>query len=132
MQVIADALLASHRWYGRALTPLLEQGRVRALAHVTGGGIAGNLVRVLPEGCRARVNPGAWERPAVFRWLIEAGAVPEDDARAAFNLGLGLVAVVSASEAAAVSHALAAAGETVHAIGEIVAGERGVEWTRPG
>src|SRR5262249_22913701 len=78
---VGDALLAPHRWYGRALMPLVESGRVRALAHVTGGGIAGNLVRVLPEGRRARLDAGTWPRPAVFRWLIAAGQVPEEDAR---------------------------------------------------
>jgi phosphoribosylformylglycinamidine cyclo-ligase len=126
---VGDALLAPHRWYGAALMPLLEKARVHALAHVTGGGIAGNLVRALPEGCRARVHAGAWPRPAVFRWLLEAGSVPEEDARRAFNLGIGMVAVVDAEDAAPVSRALAAAGETAWAIGDVVAGERGVEWT---
>jgi phosphoribosylformylglycinamidine cyclo-ligase len=125
---VADALLQPHRWYGRAVLPLAEAGRVRALAHVTGGGIAGNLVRVLPAGARARVRPDAWPRPALFRWLIEAGAVPEEDARGALNLGVGLVAVVAPGEAAAVERDLASAGETVWRIGEVVAGERGVDW----
>jgi phosphoribosylformylglycinamidine cyclo-ligase len=125
---LGDALLAPHRWYGKALLPLVEQGRVRALAHVTGGGIAGNLVRVLPEGTRARVSIGAWPRPALVRWLIAAGGVPEDDARVAFNLGLGMLAVVEPGEADAVARELAAAGETVWDVGEVVAGARGVEW----
>src|SRR6185295_4007014 len=103
-----------HRWYGPALTPLLERGEIRALAHVTGGGIAGNLVRVLPAQVRARVAAGAWERPPLFRWLIEAGRVPEADARAAFNLGIGMIAVVAADRATPVAAALRAAGETVH------------------
>jgi phosphoribosylaminoimidazole (AIR) synthetase len=70
---VGEALLAPHRWYGPALMPLVDKQRVHALAHVTGGGIAGNLVRVLPAGARARVRPDAWPRPAVFRWLVEAG-----------------------------------------------------------
>ena len=125
---VSEALLAPHRWYGRSLLPLVEAGRVRALAHVTGGGIAGNLVRVLPAGARARVRAGAWPRPAVFRWLIDAGGVPEDDARVALNLGIGMLAIVEPGEADAVARALAAAGETVWAVGEVVAGDRGVEW----
>ena len=128
---VGEALLAPHRWYGRALAPLVASGRVRALAHVTGGGIGGNLVRVLPEGRRARVRTGAWPRPALFRWLSEAGPVPEDDARVAFNLGIGMIAVVDPAEADAVARSLAGSGETVHAIGEVVAGERDVEWMDP-
>jgi phosphoribosylformylglycinamidine cyclo-ligase len=125
---IGDALLAPHRWYGRALLPLVEAQRVHALAHVTGGGIAGNLVRVLKDGVRARISPGAWPRPAVFRWLIDAGGVPEDDARAALNLGLGMLVVVDAAHADDVTRALTAAGETVWSVGDVVAGARGVEW----
>ena len=126
---VGEALLAPHRWYGPALMPLIEAQRVHALAHVTGGGIAGNLVRVLPEGARARVHPGAWPRPALFRWLLEAGGVPEDDARVALNLGLGMLAIVDPGEADGVQHALDAAGETVWSVGEVMAGERGVEWS---
>jgi len=128
---LGDALLAPHRWYGPALLPLAEAGRLRAMAHVTGGGIAGNLVRVLPEGCRARVAPGAWPRPAVFRWLVEAGGVPEDDARSALNLGVGMVVVAAPADADAVAAALTRAGETVWSLGDVVAGARGVEWTAP-
>jgi phosphoribosylformylglycinamidine cyclo-ligase len=102
---------------------------VHALAHVTGGGIAGNLERVLPEGCRARVRSSAWVRPPLFRWLIEAGRVPEEDAREAFNLGIGLVVVCAAGDAPALKHALEAAGEQVTEIGDVLAGERGVDWT---
>lgn len=127
---VGEALLQPHRWYGRALLPLAIAGRVRAMAHVTGGGISGNLVRVLPEGCRARVRM-TWPEPAVFRWLREAGGVPLEDARTALNLGAGMVVVVAADQAAAVSAELAAAGETVWRIGEVVAGDRGVEWTAP-
>ena len=126
---VGEALLAPHRWYGPALLPLVETNRVHALAHVTGGGIAGNLVRVLPQGCRARLAADAWPRPALFRWLIETGQVPEDDARRAFNLGLGMLVIVAPDGAASVSADLAAAGETVFTLGSIAAGERGVEWS---
>ena len=126
---VGEALLAPHRWYGPALEPALEAGRVHALAHVTGGGIAGNVVRVLPEGCRARVDPGAWPRPALFRWLMEAGAVPEDDARAALNLGIGMVVVCGAGDAAGLAAELERRGERTVALGEGVAGARGVAWT---
>jgi phosphoribosylformylglycinamidine cyclo-ligase len=127
-ETIADALLAPHRWYGPSLWPPLEAGRIHALAHVTGGGIGGNLIRVLPPGCRARLRAGAWARPAVMRWIVEAGGVPEDDAREALNLGIGMVVVVSPESAEALARDLERAGETVVALGDVVSGERGVQW----
>ena len=126
---VGEALLAPHRWYGRSLLPLIEAERVHALAHVTGGGIPGNLIRVLPQGCRARVGADAWPRPAWLRWLLEAGQVPEHDARRAFNLGIGMLAILAPGDATRVSADLAATGETVWTLGSIVAGERGVEWS---
>jgi phosphoribosylformylglycinamidine cyclo-ligase len=129
---VGEALLWPHRCYGRALLPLLSAGRVHALAHVTGGGIAGNLVRVLPAGARARVDGSAWPVPAVFRWLVQAGEVPPADAREALNLGVGMVAVVAPGDAAEVTDALEAAGERVWRIGAVASGERGVEWSEVG
>jgi phosphoribosylformylglycinamidine cyclo-ligase len=125
---IADALLAPHRWYGLAVRPLLADPSLHALAHVTGGGLAGNLVRVLPEGVRAVLDGTAWERPAVFRWIAKAGAVPEDDLRSTFNLGIGMVLVVAAGAAEQLAAGLAAAGERVFEIGRIEPGTRGVSW----
>jgi len=89
----ADMLLAPHRLYVDEVRALRERADVKALAHVTGGGILGNLTRVLPDGVQARIDWGAWERPPVFRWLAEQG-VEEDEARRVFNLGIGMCAVV--------------------------------------
>jgi phosphoribosylformylglycinamidine cyclo-ligase len=127
-ETVGSALLAPHRWYGPALGPLLEAGQVRAMAHVTGGGIAGNLVRVVPPGCRAVVDANAWPRPALFRWLQSVGEVPEDDARQALNLGVGMVIAVAPGDVSRAARALADAGERVWEIGRIEAGERGVHW----
>jgi len=127
-ETVGQALLAPHRWYGPALAPALERGVVHALAHVTGGGIAGNLVRILPVQRRARVRAAAWSRPPLFRWLIETGAVPEDDAREALNLGIGMIVVCAPGDSDALAKDLQVAGETVVSLGEVVAGERGVEW----
>ena len=90
----AELLLAPHRLYLEEVRALRAEADVKALAHVTGGGILGNLSRVLPEGLRARIDWDAWPRPPVFDWLAEQG-VDEDEARRVFNLGIGLCAVVS-------------------------------------
>jgi phosphoribosylformylglycinamidine cyclo-ligase len=127
-ETLGEALLAPHRWYGPALTPALDERRVHALAHVTGGGIAGNLVRVLPPGCRARVHAAAWPRPVVFRWLLSDGEVPEEDARSAFNLGVGMVVVCAPEQAVRLTGDLERSGERVFRLGSIHPGECGVEW----
>ena len=80
--------------YADEVRALLERADVRALAHVTGGGILGNLARVLPDGLEARIDWNAWDRPAVFAWLAEHG-VDEDELRRVFNVGIGMCAVVA-------------------------------------
>jgi phosphoribosylformylglycinamidine cyclo-ligase len=89
----ADLLLAPHKLYLDEVRALRVQADVKALAHVTGGGIFGNLARVLPKGVHARIDWDAWERPPVFTWLAEQG-VEEEEARRVFNLGIGMCAVV--------------------------------------
>jgi phosphoribosylformylglycinamidine cyclo-ligase len=88
-----DLLLAPHRLYVDDVRALRAAADVKALAHVTGGGILGNLSRVLPEGVEARIDWDAWERPRVFQWLADQG-VGEDELRRVFNLGVGMCAVV--------------------------------------
>jgi phosphoribosylformylglycinamidine cyclo-ligase len=94
----ADLLLAPHRLYIDEIRDLRRRADVRALAHVTGGGILGNLSRVLPEGVEARIDWAAWERPAVFGWLADQG-IDEDELRRVFNLGIGMCAVVPSTPA---------------------------------
>ena len=94
----ADLLLAPTRLYLDDLRALRGRCDVRALAHVTGGGIAGNLARALPPGLGARIDPASWERPPVFRWLEEQG-VDEEEQRRVFNLGIGYCVVVASSDA---------------------------------
>ncbi len=94
----ADLLLPPTRLYLDEVRALRARADVRALAHVTGGGIAGNLARVLPVGLGARIDPHAWERPPVFDWLAEQG-VEEDELLRVFNCGIGFCAVVPAADA---------------------------------
>jgi len=114
--VDADLLLPPTRLYLDDVQELLAHADVRALAHVTGGGIAGNLSRVLPDGLRAVVDPGAWDRPPVFAWLAAQG-VSEEELRRVFNIGIGYCAVVPAS----------AVREGDLVIGRVERGE-GVRW----
>jgi phosphoribosylformylglycinamidine cyclo-ligase len=96
----ADLLLAPHRLYLDEVRSLRERADVRALAHVTGGGILGNLTRVLPDGVGVELDWESWERPPVYAWLDEHG-VDEEEQRRVFNLGVGMCAVVPAADAAA-------------------------------
>ncbi len=126
-RTVADELLEPTRIYARAVQALLEAVEVRAMAHVTGGGLTGNLPRVLPQGCRAVIARGSWPVPAVFRTLQEAGRVADAEMFRTFNMGVGYVVVVAPAAAGRAGEVLRQAGETVHVLGEVVAGERGVE-----
>ena len=116
-EIDVDLLLAPTRLYLHEVRALCARADVRALAHVTGGGIVGNLARALPDGLGAVVDPDAWERPPAFAWLVERG-VAEDELRRVFNLGIGYCAVVPAADVAD--------GDLV--IGRVEAGLDGVTW----
>jgi phosphoribosylformylglycinamidine cyclo-ligase len=96
----ADLLLAPHRLYLDEVRALRARADVKALAHVTGGGILGNLNRVLPEGVDAQIDWGSWRRPPVFAWLAEHG-IEEDELRRVFNVGIGMCAVCAQAPAGA-------------------------------
>lgn len=121
---IGDELLRSHRSYLRPVSRLLEEGPglVKGLAHITGGGLTGNLPRVLPPGTGAQVVRG-WRAPPVFEFLQRAGGVPEDEMYRTFNMGIGMVVVVAPESVAAARALLAEAGEPGAApIGRVVEG----------
>jgi phosphoribosylformylglycinamidine cyclo-ligase len=126
-RTVAEELLAVHRSYATVVTPVLR--RLRALAHITGGGIAGNLVRVLPEGCEAVVDAGSWPWPAVFRTLTRAGKVSIDEMRRVFNLGVGMIAIVARDDVDAVVQAAERAKVPAWMIGEVHPGKTGVRFT---
>jgi len=129
---LADALLAVHRNYLPFLWPLLEQRKIQALAHITGGGLVDNVPRVLGRH-DAWIDPGAWEVPPLFRMLCAGGEVGPDEAYQVFNMGIGMVAFVEPNDLTAVEAALAARGETAVRIGrtEPARGPEGVvRWVR--
>jgi phosphoribosylformylglycinamidine cyclo-ligase len=96
----ADLLLAPHKLYVDEVRELRRRSDVKALAHVTGGGILGNLTRVLPAGCDVELDWDSWPRPEVYAWLTEHG-VSEDEQRRVFNVGIGMCAIVPAADAGA-------------------------------
>ncbi len=125
-QTVAESLLAVHRSYYDAVSPSID--RVHGLAHITGGGIAGNLIRLLPEGCRAIVDPGTWDIPPLFQFLQDGGRVSTDEMRAVFNLGVGLVAVLPVNEVDTAQAAARRAEIDTWVMGEVRAGERAVDY----
>ena len=122
-ETVGEALLHVHRSYLNAILTLAERDLAHAFVHVTGGGIPGNTPRVVPEGLDFEVDYSAWERPGLFRLIQRLGSVPESDMRRTFNLGIGLVIIVSRSQAAEAVSALETMGETIYRIGHIVEGE---------
>jgi phosphoribosylformylglycinamidine cyclo-ligase len=123
-QTVADAMLAVHQSYFAALAPVLT--RVHGLAHITGGGIPGNLVRILPPDCQAVVRQGSWTLPPLFRVLQDAGKVSTDEMRDVFNLGIGMIAVLPQDAVAEVQAAASASRVASWVLGEIRRGPRGV------
>jgi phosphoribosylformylglycinamidine cyclo-ligase len=125
-ETVGAALLRTHRSYLAAMRPLLDAGLVKGMAHITGGGITDNLPRILPPGTAAEVRRQSWTVPPLFAWLAAAGRVPLDDQYRAFNMGLGLMVAVSATDASRAITLLGDAGESPVVVGRIVAGSPGV------
>ncbi len=117
---VGEALLKVHRSYLNQMKPLLDQDLVTGMAHITGGGVPGNLIRILPEGCGAVITPG-WDVPPVFKLIKELGGISEKEMRRAFNLGAGFLVVTSQPEK--VTELLLEAGERPFPAGEIVRGD---------
>ncbi len=118
-QTLGEALLEPSVIYAPAVLAARRSVPLQAVAHVTGGGLAANLSRVLPDGCAARVERAAWEVPPVQALLIERGGIDAAEAERVFNLGIGMVVVVRPGDAAAAVAAFGEAGVDARAIGEV-------------
>jgi phosphoribosylaminoimidazole synthetase len=116
---LAEALMRPTRIYVKSVLPLLRSGAVKACAHITGGGLIENPPRVIPETLRARFDWASWQLPPVFEWLQATGGVSDAEMRRTFNCGVGLMLIVSPSEAEPVMAALLNAGETAFVVGEL-------------
>ena len=122
---LREAVLAPTRIYVKPVLSLLDRVPVKGLAHITGGGITGNVPRILPPGMRAVIREGTWPRPPLFQWLQAQGGVSDDEMYRVFNCGIGMVAVVAREHAAPAVEVLRATGETVYEIGIVEAGDPG-------
>ena len=123
---VGQELLKPHPYYGPAVTAARAAGEVRGMAHITGGGIPGNLVRVLPQGVTAVVEVGSWPVLEIFRFLRERGRMSESEAFEVWNMGLGMILVVKREDADTIERAVIRAGQSCHRVGHIEPGTREV------
>jgi phosphoribosylformylglycinamidine cyclo-ligase len=124
-RLLGDILLEPTRIYVKSLLPLVREGKIGALAHITGGGLLENIPRVLPEGAHAVVDADSWPLPRLFAFLQGGGAIEPAELARTFNCGIGMVAIVREQDVAEVTDRLQAAGETVYRIGLIEPGQSG-------
>ena len=118
-QPFREAVMAPTRLYVKSVLALLAQHPVRALAHITGGGLIENIPRVLPDGCCAHLRKGSWPQSELFAWLQRTAGIDDHEMNRTFNNGIGMVVVVEAAQAPAAAALLRAQGETVHDVGVI-------------
>ncbi len=126
-RTVGEALLAVHRCYLECLWPLIEARRIAAMAHITGGGLPGNVKRVLGK-CDALIDRASWEPPGLFALLVRGGNLDLDEAYRAFNMGIGMVLAVEESNVEGVCRELEKCGERTFRIGHTVGGEGRVRW----
>jgi len=114
-----EVVMAPTRIYVKPLLKLIEALPVKGMAHITGGGLTGNVPRVLPEGLVAEIRQDAWELPPLFRWLQQQGNVTHEEMHRTFNCGIGMVVIVAEADAARATALLEAEGERVYRIGRV-------------
>ncbi|MEO8259218.1 MAG: phosphoribosylformylglycinamidine cyclo-ligase [Acidobacteriota bacterium] len=125
---VGEALLAPHRSYLQAVRPLLDDGLVKGMAHITGGGITDNLPRVLPDGCAAAIDRRTWTVPPIFTLLQTRGDISTDEMFRAFNMGIGLIVACARQNVGRIVASLEGSGERPVVIGQVVAGGREVRY----
>ena len=124
---LGEAMMTPTRIYVKSVLAAIKSGGVKALAHITGGGLVDNVPRVLPDALQADIDGASWKLPPVFAWLMKQGGVPLDDMIRTFNCGIGMIAVVAPDAEARVTKVLRDHGETIHRIGSIVPRAAGAE-----
>lgn len=123
-KTLGEELLTPTRLYPKLCLPLIDKFNIKGMVHITGGGYQENIPRILPKGCSAEIDTTAWQVSPVFTKLQEWGKVPLEEMYRAFNMGIGMLLIVSERMAKAIMEDLAEQNETVYKIGKIVAGEQ--------
>jgi len=128
---VGEVLLAPHLSYQRPLIPLIEKNLIHALAHITGGGLTDNIPRVLPDDCDARIKVGSWDVLPIFRYLHQQGQIDSAEMFRVFNMGIGMVVIVSPADLDQVVAHFAAIRQQYYFIGNLVAGKGVVQYDMP-
>jgi phosphoribosylformylglycinamidine cyclo-ligase len=125
-ETVGATLLKEHPSYLKPLSPLLDTGKIKGLAHITGGGLTDNIPRVLPEGTSVLINRGTWPELGIFEVMKRIGNVDEAEMFRAFNMGIGMTIFCSRADAPEIASQIEASGSAVHTIGKVVEGNRDV------
>jgi len=123
---IGDALLMTHKSYLKSIQAVLAKFSVNGMAHITGGGLQGNFIRILPDGLKAEIDQSVWETPEIFKYLQSKGNVSDESMYEAFNMGIGYVLVVNEKSTGEITDLLEAEGERAYIIGKMVKGKKSV------
>ncbi len=125
-KTLGEELLTPTKIYVKSILNLLENVNVKAMAHITGGGIPGNLIRVIPEGLKAVIEEGSWEILPIFKWIEKEGNVPKEEMYKTFNMGLGMILAVNKTDEAKTIEILEQNGEKPYIVGYVEKGEKSV------
>jgi len=127
-RALGDELLAPHRCYWPVIRPLLARGWLRGVVHITGGGLTDNTPRILPRNCAAEIRLGSWPVLPIFKLIARCGELPQEDMLRTFNMGLGMLLIVSQRDLARVSGALKKKREKFWVVGRILRGRPSVKY----
>jgi len=119
---VGEALAVPHRSYLHSLIDLVDAKKIQGMVHITGSGFQGNIPRVLPKGVDVVIDRSAWQVPKIYQLIQESGQVEKNEMYSTFNMGIGMLLIIDPVEEASIKAHLAAKGETVYDVGEVVAG----------
>lgn len=126
-RTLGEELLEPTRIYTHSILYLSSRFKIKGIAHITGGGLVRNICRILPSGCKAQIYQGSWEPHPIFKFIQEEGSISEKEMFGVFNMGMGMVLIISPHEEKPILKALSGQGEKVKTIGEVTEGKRGVK-----
>jgi len=124
---VGKELLKIHKCYAPSILKITDEFKIKGMAHITGGGIAGNLIRILPQGCQAIIDVNLWRKPPIFNFIQRTGSVDPEEMYKVFNMGIGWILVVSRKEKDKIEKRLLGLEEKVYHIGEICSGKKGIK-----